>query len=132
MLESKIEKGIEYTIGWKSKNSYISKLTALHGVFLPNIKYFGVKTGIQFNNNPLATEQINYARKIVQVYIVYDLGNWILPKNLLINFTLKDCLFWATDIVKNSDKQKYMYSGHGIVFDGKGEYNLVIISLKML
>ena len=121
MLESKIEKGIEYTISWKSKISYISKLTALHGVFLPNIKYFGVKTGIQFNNNPLATEQINYARKIVQVYIVYDLGNWILPKNLPINFTLKDCLFWATDIVKNSDKQKYMYSGHGIVFDGKGE-----------
>ena len=26
----------------------------------------------------------------------------------------------VTNIVKNSDKSKYMYGGYGIVFDGKG------------
>ena len=29
----------------------------------------------------------------------------------------------ATNIVKNSDKEKYVYSGYGIAFDGKGEWS---------
>ena len=32
-------------------------------------------------------------------------------------------LFSVTNIVKNSDKEKYMYSGYGISFDGTGEGN---------
>ena len=28
-------------------------------------------------------------------------------------------MFGATNIVKNSDKEKYVYSGYGIAFDGK-------------
>ena len=32
-------------------------------------------------------------------------------------------MFGATNIAKNSDKSKWMYSGYGIAFDGKGEYN---------
>ena len=80
--------------------------------FLPNVKYFEVKIRIQFNNTP---------PKIVNVYIIYDLDNW--PKNPLRNFTLKDCLFGATNIVKNSDKEKYVYNGYGMAFDGKGEWS---------
>ena len=36
-------------------------------------------------------------------------------------FTLvvKNCLFGVTNIVKNNDKEKYVYSGSGIAFDGK-------------
>ena len=30
---------------------------------------------------------------------------------------IKDCLFGATNIVKNSDKEKYVYSGYGITSD---------------
>ena len=44
-------------------------------------------------------------------YIVYDLDNW--PKILLRNFTLKNYLFGATNIAKNSDKSKWVYSGYG-------------------
>ena len=51
---------------------YNSKLLALHGVFLPNVKFVGAKMGIQFNNTPLVIEQTNYSLKIVDFYIVYD------------------------------------------------------------
>ena len=30
-------------------------------------------------------------------------------------------MFGVTNIGKNSDKEKYVYSGYGIAFDGKGE-----------
>ena len=53
--------------------------------------------------------------KIVSVYIVYDLGVW--PKNPTNNFKFKNCLFGTTDVVKNNDKEKYVYSGYGITFD---------------
>ena len=41
VLEIKIDKGTEYVIGWKLKGLYNSKLIALHGAFLSNVKYFG-------------------------------------------------------------------------------------------
>ena len=36
-------------------------------------------------------------------------------------FTPKNCLFEVTNIVRNSDKEKCVYSGYGITFDGRGE-----------
>ena len=42
---------------------------------------------MQFDNSNLVVEQNNYATKIVNVYIVYDLDTG--PKVLLINFKLK-------------------------------------------
>ena len=47
MLESKIGKGTECVIGWKSKGLYNSKLVALYSDFLRNVKYFGSKSIIQ-------------------------------------------------------------------------------------
>ena len=32
-------------------------------------------------------------------------------------------MFGAIDIVQNSDKCKYLYSGHGIEFDGAGSWS---------
>ena len=36
----------------------------------------------------------------------------------------KNCLFGATNIVKNSDKEKYVYSGYRITFDSAGFWKL--------
>ena len=66
--------------------------------------------GRKFYKDPLAVEQNNYLTKIVNVYIVYNLDAW--PKLLLRNFTSKFYLFGATIIVKNSYKEKYVYSGY--------------------
>ena len=119
MLELKIDKGNEYIICWKSKGVYSSKLIALHGAFLPYVRYFGNKIGIQFNNTLLVREQNNYTSRIVNVYIVYDLDNW--PKNPQWNFTLK-LFVHNNSYSKNNDKEKYKYSGYRIAFDGKGEW----------
>ena len=53
--------------------------------------------------------------KIVNVYIVYDLDAW--PRNHTNNFKFKNCLFGATSVVKNKDKEKYVYRGYRIIFD---------------
>ena len=53
--------------------------------------------------------------KIVNVYIAYDLDDW--PRNPTNNFKFKNCLFGVANVVKNSDKEKYLYSGYGITFD---------------
>ena len=71
--------------------------------------------------SPLIIEQSNYSTKIVNTCIVYDLNDW--PKVPLRNFTLKVFLFGATNIMKNSDKEMYLYRGYGIAFDGKGEWS---------
>ena len=74
--------------------------------------------GTKFDRDPLAEEQNNYATNIVNAYIVYDLDAW--PRNPTNNFKCKNYVFGATNIVKTSDKEKWVYSGYGIVFDGAG------------
>ena len=74
--------------------------------------------GIKFDKDPLAVEQNNYASRIVNVSIVYDLDAW--PRNPTNNFKFKNCLFAATSVVKHSDKEKYIYSGYGITFNSAG------------
>ena len=59
--------------------------------------------------------------KIVNVYIAYDLDDW--PRNPTNNFKFKNCLFGATNVVKNSDKEKYLYSGYGITFDSRDSWS---------
>ena len=70
-------------------------------------------------NDPLAVEQNSYLNKIVNVYIFNDLEPW--PKISLRNFTLRNCLFGAANIIKNSDTGARVYSGYEIEFDGNGE-----------
>ena len=53
--------------------------------------------GIKYGKGPLAEEQNNYANKVVNVYIVYDLDAW--PRNPTNKFKFKNCLFAATSAV---------------------------------
>ena len=39
------------------------------------------------------------------------------------NFKFRNCLFGATKLVKNSDKETYVYSGYGITFDSRGSWS---------
>ena len=69
-----------------------------------SIKLSGYEVRIKFNGEPLVVEQNNYATKIVNVYIAYDLDYWL--NKTLRSFTLRNCLFGATNIVKNCDTEK--------------------------
>ena len=88
---------------------------------MTGIKLSEYRIRIKFDKDSLAVEQNNYLTKIVNVYIFYDLDAW--PKNPTNNFKFKNCLFGATNIVKNSDKEKYVYSGYGITFDSGGSWS---------
>ena len=98
-----------------------SKLIPLYTTFLKSIKLCEYRIGIKFNKDPLAVEQSNYLTKIVNVYNVYDLGAWL--RNPTNNFKFKNCLFGATNIAKNSDREVYLYSGYRITFDSAGSWS---------
>ena len=59
--------------------------------------------------------------KILIVDIVYDLD--ACPRNRTNNFKFKNCLSGATNRVKNSDKEKYIYKGYGITFESTGSWS---------
>ena len=86
-----------------------------------NIKLSGYRMGIKFDKGPLAIKQNDYLTKIVNVYNVYDLD--ASPRNPINNFKFKNCLFGATNIVKNRDKEKCVFSGFGITFDSGGSWS---------
>ena len=106
-LKIKYEKISENVTIWKSKGVYNSNLKPLHGALLPQLKYAEKKISVNLNKSPLVVEKNNYSTKIVNAYIVYDLDDW--PKGPLRNFTLKNCLLGSTNIIKNSDKEKWLW-----------------------
>ena len=59
--------------------------------------------------------------KIVNVYIVYGLEAW--PRHPTNNFNFKNCLFGETNIVKNCDEEKYVYSEYVMTFDSAGSWS---------
>ena len=86
-----------------------------------SIKLSEYRIGIKFDKDPLAVEQNNYLTKTLNVYIVCELNAW--PKNPTTNFKFKNFLIGATNVVKNSDKEKYAYSGYGITFNSGGSWS---------
>ena len=83
-----------------------------------SIKFSEYRIGIKFDKYPLAVEQNNYLTKILNNYIAYDLDAWL--RNTTNNFKFKNFLFGATNMVKHSNKEKYLYSGYGITIDSAG------------
>ena len=77
--------------------------------------------GAKFDKETLAVGKNDHLSKFVNVYIVYDLDAW--PRNATNDFEFKNCLFGATNIVKNSDKEKYVQSGCGITFDSEAYWS---------
>ena len=69
----------------------------------------------QFTGSCLKETKILYThKKVVNVYIVYELGASGSNNSDPI---LKNCLFGAVTLTKNADNDKYGYSGYGIGFD---------------
>ena len=88
---------------------------------MPRVKLSGYRMVIKFDKDPLAVERNIYRSKIVNVYFAYDLHTW--SRNRTKNFKFKNSLFGATSTIKNSDKEKYVYSGYGITFDSASSWS---------
>ena len=70
-----------------------------HYMLLSYVKFSRYKMDMKFDKDSLAVEQKN---------------TW--SKNPTYSFKFRNWLFGATNIVKNSGKEKYVYSGYGITF----------------
>ena len=115
------DKDIDYVLSLKSKEAFNSKLKPLYTAFLRIISLSECRIVIKFINDTLALKQNNYFSKVVTFYFVYDLDVW--PRNSTSNFKFTNCLFRATNIVKTSDKEKYLYRGYGITFGSAGSWS---------
>ena len=74
----------------------------------PALNYYGTKTRVKCTGNCLKQSKISDTRgKIVNIYIIYELGA----------STLKKSLSGAVTSTKNADIDKYGYSGYGTGFD---------------
>ena len=65
-------------------------------------------------------------KKIVNIYIVYELGASGSNNN---DPTLKNCFFGAVALTKKTDIDKYGYSGYGIGFDRRSSFYFQVVDL---
>ena len=74
---------------------------------------------VKFNGSCLIKQnKYTFNRKIVNIYIVYDLDS----NSNDFDPTLQNFLFGVVKLTKNSDIDKYKYSGYGTGFDSKERF----------
>ena len=109
----------KYISSWKSKglsNETITLYATSDNSLTPLIDHYGIKVRVKFNGSCLKqSNKLTYSYGAnVKTYIVYELGASGSNDN---NPTLKNCLFGAATLTKNTVIEKYGYSGYGIGFD---------------
>ena len=109
----------KYISSWKSEgvsDETITPYATSDNNLIPLIDHYGIKVRLKFNGSCLKQSnklKYDYGHKI-SVYIVYELG--VCSSNDS-DPTLKNCLFGAVTLTKNTDIEKYGYSGYGIGFE---------------
>ena len=115
----------KYISSWKSKGLFeetITRYATSDNSLTPLIDHYGTKIRLKFKKSCLKQpNKLTYDNEHkVNVYIVYELDdsgyNDCDP-------TLKNCLFGAVTLTKNSDIEKYGCSGFGIGFDRRSSFS---------
>ena len=118
----------DYVSSWKSKGSSaetVKPATTFDNSLTPTNYYHTSKVRIKFTgscflNNLVMSYTHNTHRKILNIFIVYELGASTSNNN---DPTLKNCLFSTVTLTKNTDSDKYGYSGYGIGFDRRSSFS---------
>ena len=85
------------------------------------------KIKVQFTESCLKQPKFTFThKKIVNIYIVYELGASSSHDS---DPTIKNCLFGAVTLTKNTDIEKYKYSGYGIGFDRRSSFHLLVVGM---
>ena len=121
----KVIANTDYVSSWKSKGlsaETIKPPTTSDNSLTPTLNYHDdLKVRVKFTGSCLKQQKFTYTHKtIVNIYIVYQLGASTSNDN---HPTLKNCLFGTVTLTKNSDIDKYGYSGYGIGFDGRSSFS---------
>ena len=116
-----------YILSWKSKglsDETIKSPTTSDNSLAPTINYCHNtdKIRVTFAGSCLKqSNKLTYThRTIVNIYIVYQLGASGSNNS---DPTLKNCLFSAVTLTKNTDFGKYEFSGYGIGFDRRSSFS---------
>ena len=65
--------------------------------------------------------------KSINIYIFYELNKT--DNTTSSDPTLENCLFGAVTLTKNTDIDKYKYSGYGIGFDRRSSFHFQVVDL---
>ena len=113
----------DYILSWKSKRlspESIKPPTTSDNSLTPELSYYATKTRLKFTESCLQQSKTSYTHSTrVNIYIVYKLGVSSCHNN---DPTLKNCLFGAVTLTKNTDIDKYKYSGYWIGFDRRSSF----------
>ena len=104
-------------LSWQSKRLSTENIDPPTTSLFPSINYVGNKIRVKFSGSCLKqSNKLTYThKKIVNICIVYERGASSSNVN---DPTQESCLFGA--VTKNSEIDKYRYSGYRIEFDGIG------------
>ena len=120
----KIIANTKYISGWKSKglsDESITPIPTSDNSLTPLIDYYSYYIRVKFNGSILRQPKVTYTHgKIVNIYIVYKLGASSSHVN---DPALKNSLFGAVPSTKNTDIDKYGYSGYEIGFDIRSSFS---------
>ena len=116
---------IDYVSSWKSKGlsaESIKPPTTSDNNLAPELNYYDdFKVRVKFTRSCLKQPKFTHTHKtIVTISIVYELGASTSNDN---DPTLKICLFGAVTLTKNTNIDKYWYSGYGIGFDRRSSFS---------
>ena len=120
----KIIANSRYISEWKSKglsDENIKPFPTSDTSLTASIDYYSYKVRIKFNGSILRQPKVSYIHgKIVNISTVYELTRSSSHSD---DPTLKNCLFGAVTLTKNSDIENYGYSGYGIEFDRRSSFS---------
>ena len=104
----------------------IKPLTAFYNSVTSALNYIGNKTRVKFDGGSLKQDKITFTHgKIINIYIVYEINLWNYVYSF--NLTLGNSLFGDVKLIKNTDIDKYNYSGYSTGFDMKGTFRFPAI-----
>ena len=105
-----------------SKES-IENISKSDSLFAPPFVNHYILPDASFNRRCLINNNISIRKKVIILYISYILSPWL--RNLNTDFTLNNYLFRFVLLTKNTDPDKYKYSGYGIGFDSRSEFSFI-------
>ena len=115
---------------WKSKRLSVESIkppTTSEKSLTPELNYYSTKTRVKFTGSSFKQFEVSYTHSNkVNIYIVSELGASGCHDS---NPTLKNCLFGAVTLTKNTDIDKNRYSGYGIGFDGDHVFHFPVVDL---
>ena len=120
----KVIANTDYFSSWKPKGFSAENIKPpIHSdnSLSPAVSYYGTKMRVKFTGSCLKQPKILYTHgNVINIYIVYELGASISHNK---DPTLKKCFFGAVTLAKNTDIDKYGYSGYGTGFDRKSSFS---------